>query len=312
MGSAPARCPPGSGHQLGLGNRRRLPRLGKACVASYTTERVLEVRHWSERLFSFKTTRGASLRFENGQFLMLGLEVDGRKIVRAYSIASANYEEHLEFYSIIVPAGPLTSRLQHIRRGSSLLVSGKPTGTLVIRDLKPGKRLLLLATGTGVAPFVSIVKDPETYERFEQVIVVRGARCNADLAYGDDAMCRLLEDPDLGELVRDRLLDYPTVTREDYRNRGRVTTAIGTGRIFGDLGLAPLNPDHDRIMICGNMRMLSDTTALIEARGFQPSPQIGVPGDYLVERAFVESLSPAPPGSAPAPTAGVTATLAPA
>jgi ferredoxin/flavodoxin---NADP+ reductase len=263
-------------------------------VASYTLERVLEVQHWGTRLFSFRTTRGSSLRFENGQFVMLGLEFDGRKIVRAYSIASANYEEHLEFYSIIVPDGLLTSRLQHVRPDSQLLVSNKPTGTLVIRDLKPGKRLILMATGTGVAPFVSIAKDPETYERFEQVILLRGARRNADLAYGDDAIRRLREDPDLGDLVRARLLDYPTATREDNRNRGRVTTAVESGRVFSDLGLTPLSPAHDRIMICGNIRMLSDATTLIESRGFSPSAQIGVAGDYVVERAFVEAADPAP------------------
>ncbi len=273
-------------------------------MAAYTTERVLEVRHWSERLFSFKTTRGTGLRFENGQFLMLGLEVDGRRIVRAYSIASANYEEHLEFYSIKVPGGPLTSRLQHIERGSGLLMSTKPTGTLVLRDLRPGRRLIMLATGTGIAPFVGIAKDPDTYERFEQVILLRGARTNADLAYGDNVIGRLRGDEYLGETVRERLLDYPTVTRDIGRNRGRVTTAVETGRVFTDLGVGPLDPLNDRFMICGNMRMLTDSTALLEARGFAPSPQIGVPGDYLVERAFVESLDVAAPrGGQPAATA---------
>ena len=259
-------------------------------MASYTTERVIDVQHWSKRLFSFRCTRGAGLRFENGQFLMLGLEVDGRKLVRAYSIASANYEEHLEFYSIKVPGGPLTSRLQHIERDSSLLVSTKPTGTLVIRDLRPGKRLILLATGTGIAPFVSIAKDPDTYDRFEQVILLRGARNNADLAYGDAIIRRLREDSFLGDVVRERLLDYPTVTQETSRYRGRVTTAVQSGRVFTDLGVGPLDPTCDRFMICGNMRMLADATVLLQSRGFEPSPQIGLTGDYLVERAFVESL----------------------
>ncbi len=262
-------------------------------MATYTTERVLEVTHWSERLFSFRTTRGAGLRFESGQFLMLGLDMDGKKIVRAYSIASANYEEYLEFYSIKVPGGPLTSRLQHVQRDSSLLISTKPTGTLVLRDLKPGKRLVMLATGTGIAPFLSIAKDPETYEKFEQVILLRGARRNADLAYGDAVVRRLRDDPDLGDTVRDRLLDYPAVTRDIGRHRGRVTTAVETGRVFSDLGVGPLDPTCDRFMICGNMRMLADATALLESRGFEASPQIGVPGDYLVERAFVESLDTA-------------------
>jgi ferredoxin--NADP+ reductase len=270
-------------------------------MATYTTERVLDVKHWGERLFSFSTTRGPGLRFENGQFLMLGLEVDSRKLVRAYSIASANYEEHLEFYSIKVPGGPLTSRLQHIRRDSSLLMSTKPTGTLVLRDLKPGKRLIMLATGTGIAPFVSIAKDPDTYERFEQVILLRGARTNADHAYGDHVIGRLREDEFLGAMVRERLLDYPTVTRDIGRNRGRVTTLIESGRVFADLGVGPLDRDCDRLMICGNMRMLADATALLDSRGLEASPQIGVPGDYLVERAFVESLDVAAPrGERPA------------
>jgi ferredoxin--NADP+ reductase len=275
-------------------------------MASYTTERVLEVRHWSDKLFSFRTTRSAGFRFENGQFIMLGLDADGRKIVRAYSIASANYEEHLEFYSIKVPQGPLTSRLQHIERDSPLWVSSKPTGTLVVRDVKPGKRLFLLATGTGVAPFISIVKDPETYEKFEKVILVRGARTNADLAYGDATLERLRQDPDLGELIRDRLLDYPSVTREAMRNRGRVTTAIDDGRLFSDLGIAPLDCDGDRFMICGNMRMLADAGRILESRGLTVSPQIGLPGDYLIERAFVESFDEAPPKAArPVPAQAV-------
>jgi ferredoxin--NADP+ reductase len=262
-------------------------------MAIYTTERVIGVQHWSDKLFSFVTTRNAGLRFENGQFIMLGLEVEGRKIVRAYSIASANYEEHLEFYSIKVPHGPLTARLQHIQSGSPILVSAKPTGTLVLRDLRPGRRLFMLATGTGVAPFLTIAKDPETYERFEQVILIRSARTNADLAYGDAAVRRLLEDPYLGELVGGRLLDYPTVTREPFRNGGRVTTLVDTGRLFRDLAIAPLDPATDRFMICGNMRMLADASQLLESRGLTISPQIGVPGDYVIERAFVESFETA-------------------
>jgi len=259
-------------------------------MATYTTEHVIDVHHWSDRLFSFTTTRAAGLRFESGQFLMIGLETRGRKIVRAYSIASATYEEHLEFYSIKVPDGPLTSRLQHIERDAPILVSSKPTGTLVLRDLKPGKRLFMLATGTGVAPFLSIVKDPETYEQFEQVVLVRGASTNADLACGDGGIERLLADPYLSDLARGRLLDYPSVTREPERNRGRVTTAIDTGRLFDDLGIAPLDPESDRFMICGSMRMLSDARRLLDARGLSVSPQIGVPGDYVIERAFVESF----------------------
>jgi ferredoxin--NADP+ reductase len=267
-------------------------------MATYTTERVLSVQHWSDKLFSFKTTRAAGLRFENGQFIMLGLEVSGRKIVRAYSIASANYEEYLEFYSIKVPHGPLTSRLQHIDCDSPILISSKPTGTLVVRDLRPGRRLFLLSTGTGVAPFLGIVKDPETYERFEQVILVRGARTNADLAYADEAVQRLRADPDLGELVSGALIDYPSVTRESWRNHGRVTTALQSGALCEDLNIPPLDPSTDRIMICGNMRMLADTSRILESRGFEVSPHIGVPGDFVIERAFVETFDSAEARSA--------------
>ena len=273
-------------------------------MATYTTEHVLEVRHWSDKLFSFKVTRRSGLRFENGQFIMLGLETGGRKIVRAYSIASANYEDCLEFYSIKVPHGALTSRLRHIERDSPILVSSKPTGTLVVRDLKAGRRLFLIATGTGIAPFLSIAKDPETYEKFDQVILVRGARTNADLAYADSALERVRHDLYLGDLLEGRLLDYPTVTREPLRNRGRVTSAMDSGRVFADLGIAPLDPDNDRFMICGNVRMLADAGRILEARGLAVSPHIGVPGDYLVERAFVESFDTAPSPRQPAVRAG--------
>ncbi len=263
-------------------------------MAIYTTERVIGIRHWSDKLFSFTTTRGTGLRFENGQFIMLGLATAERKIVRAYSIASANYDDCLEFCSIKVPQGPLTSRLQHIERDSPILMSSKPTGTLVLRDLRPGKRLFMLATGTGVAPFLSIAKDPETYERFEKVVLVRGARTNADLAYGDSVLGRLTDDFYLGDLVNGLLLDYPSATREPTRNRGRVTTLIETGRLFRDLAIAPLDPSTDRFMICGNMRMLVDAGKLLDSRGLTVSPQIGVPGDYVIERAFVESFDSSP------------------
>jgi len=262
-------------------------------MATYTNERVIAVRHWSDKLFSFTTTRNPGLRFENGQFIMLGLEVGEKKIVRAYSIASANHEEHLEFYSIKVPEGPLTSRLQHIECGAAVLVSSKPTGTLVLRDVRAGKRLFLLATGTGVAPFIGLAKDPELYEQFEQVVLVRGARHVADLAYGDAALTGLREDPYLGEVARARLLDYPTVTREAFRHHGRITNLLESGRICEDLGIAPLDPAQDRFMICGNMRMLADSVRLLDARGLTASPHIGVPGDYVFERAFVESFETA-------------------
>jgi ferredoxin--NADP+ reductase len=257
-------------------------------MATYSTEHVLEVRHWSDKLFSFTTTRAAGLRFDNGQFLMLGLEAGTRRIVRAYSIASANYEEHLEFYSIKIPNGPLTSRLQHVAPGAPIFVSAKPTGTLVLRDLRPGKRLFLLATGTGVAPFLGIAADPEVYSAFEQVVLVRGARRAQDHAYGDDRLARLRSDPDLGEVVRERFRDYPCVSREPFPHRGRITDVLADGRMLRELGLAPWDPANDRFMICGNMRMLADLRTWLDARAFEISPQIGVSGDYVIERAFVE------------------------
>ena len=262
-------------------------------MATYTTERVLRVQHWSDKTFSFATTRSAGLRFANGQFIMLGLKVGEKNIVRAYSIASANYEDELEFYSIKVPNGPLTSRLQHIEPGAPLLVSSKPTGTLVLRDLRPGRRLFMLATGTGVAPFLGLAKDPETYEQFEQVILIRGGRRVEDLAYADETLARLRNEPFLGEIVNRQLLDYSSVTREPLRNRGRITSLIASGRLFDDLEIAPLDPATDRLMICGNMRMLAELGQMIESRGFAVSPHIGVPGDYVIERAFVEAGDPA-------------------
>ena len=260
-------------------------------MASYTTEHVTSVHHWSPKLFSFRTTRSPTLRFENGQFLMIGLQLGERRVVRAYSIASANYEDELEFYSIIVPGGPLTSRLRAVQPGAPILVSTKPTGTLVLRDLRPGRRLFLLATGTGVAPFVGLIRDPETYERFERIVLVRGGRTRQDLAYGDEALRRLHEDPYLGEPARLQLTDYAALTREPCAHTGRITDLIAGDRVCAELGLPPLDPAADRVMICGNMGMLADMRALLDARGFSASPAIGCPGDYVFERAFVEAVA---------------------
>ncbi|HTE41079.1 MAG TPA: ferredoxin--NADP reductase [Steroidobacteraceae bacterium] len=257
-------------------------------MAAVSVERVLRVRHWNDTLFSFSTTRDDALRFENGQFVMIGLEVNGRPLLRAYSIASANHEENLEFFSIKVPDGPLTSRLQNLQPGQEILVSRKPTGTLVLRDLKPGKRLYLLSTGTGLAPFLSLVKDPETYERFEKVILVHGVRFTSELAYEEHLSTYLPDDEYIGELVREKLIYYPTVTREPFRNRGRQTELIESGQLFTDTGMPPLNPETDRVMICGSPHMLKDLSTILDARGFNISPHIGEPGDYVIERAFVE------------------------
>ena len=218
-------------------------------MSNLVTERVLSVHHWNDSLFSFRTTRDPGLRFENGQFVMIGLDVEGKPLTRAYSIASPNYEEHLEFFSIKVPDGPLTSRLQHLREGDPIVVSKKPTGTLVLHDVNPGKRLYLLATGTGLAPFLSVIQDPETYERFEKVVLVHGVRFVSELAYTDFITRELPQNEFFGEQVREQLIYYPTVTREPFRNTGRITHVIESGRLFADIGLPPLDPAHDRVMI---------------------------------------------------------------
>ncbi len=257
-------------------------------MSAFNTETVLSVRHWTDSLFSFKTTRDQGLRFENGQFVMIGLEVNGKPLMRAYSIASANYEEELEFFSIKVQNGPLTSRLQHIKEGDPILVSRKPTGTLVIGDLLPGKHLYLLSTGTGLAPFLSIIKDPVTYERFDKVILTHGVRHVSELAYTDFIQNELPNNEFFGAEVRDKLIYYPTVTREAFRHQGRLTDLIDNGKLFSDIGLPTLNPETDRAMICGSPSMLKDLSALLVARGLQESPRIGQAGHFVIERAFVE------------------------
>jgi ferredoxin--NADP+ reductase len=257
-------------------------------MAAIATERVTHVHHWNDTLFSFRTTRDPGFRFENGHFVMLGLPVDGRPLLRAYSIASPNWQEHLEFLSIKVPNGPLTSRLAHLAVGDEVLVSRKPTGTLVLHDLKPGRNLYLLGTGTGLAPFISIIQDPETYERFSKVVVAHGVRKVSDLAYTDFITNELPRHEFLGEIVRDKLLYLPTVTREEFRTRGRLTDHIESGQLARLNGLPPLDPAQDRFMLCGSTAMLHDCRALLDARGFQVSPRIGEPGDYVIERAFVE------------------------
>lgn len=257
-------------------------------MSAFETERVLSVRHWTEDYFSFTTTRDAGLRFDNGQFVMIGLMVDGRPLMRAYSIASANWEENLEFFSIKVPNGPLTSRLQHIKPGDDLLISRKPTGTLLISDLHPGRNLYLLATGTGLAPFMSVIKDPETYERFERVILTHGVRGQKDLAYRDYIERELPRHEHLGEEISSKLLYYPAVSREDFIHKGRLTELMASGQMMKDLGIEPLDASRDRAMICGSPQMLSDFRALLDGHAFKAAPRIGTPGEYVFERAFVE------------------------
>lgn len=256
-------------------------------MSNFNQERVLSVRHWTDTLFSFTTTRDQSFRFRNGEFTMIGLEVDGRPLVRAYSLASANYEEQLEFFSIKVPNGPLTSRLQHLKEGDAILVSRKATGTLVRDNLHPGKRLFMIGTGTGLAPFLSIIKDPETYERFEQVVLVHGCRLVSELAYGEMITRDLPEHEFLGDMIRSQLLYYPTVTREPFENRGRITDLITSGKLFDDLGLDDLSRETDRVMLCGSPAMIAETRDILEAREFDEGSH-GEPGHFVIEKAFVE------------------------
>ena len=256
-------------------------------MSAFNEERVLSVHHWTDKLFSFTTTRDHGLRFSNGHFTMIGLRVDGKPLLRAYSIVSANHEDHLEFLSIKVPDGPLTSRLQHVQVGDLVIVGRKPTGTLVIDYLLQGKRLYLMSTGTGLAPFMSIIRDPETYEKFEQIVLVHGVRQVAELAYHELLTTELPAHELIGEMVSRQLLYYPTVTREPYVHQGRITELIDSGRLFTDLSIPSLDPAVDRVMICGSPGMLRDLKAMLEQRGFNEG-NTSTPGDFVIERAFAE------------------------
>ena len=256
-------------------------------MSAFNEEKVLTVHHWTDRLFTFTTTRDPALRFSNGHFTMIGLKVAGKPLLRAYSIASANYEEHLEFFSIKVDEGPLTSKLQHIQPGDSIIVGRKPTGTLVIDYLLPGKRLYMLATGTGLAPFLSIVRDPQTYERFDQIVLVHGVRQIDELAYHDLLIEHLPAHEFLGDMVTSKLRYYPTVTRENFRTMGRIPELIETGKLFADLDVPPLDPAADRVMICGSPGMLRDLKQMLSVRGFKEG-NTSKPGDFVIERAFAE------------------------
>lgn len=256
-------------------------------MSAFNEERVLSVHHWTDRLFSFTTTRDTSMRFRNGHFTMIGLRVNGKPLLRAYSIASSNYEEHLEFLSIKIDDGPLTSRLQHIQPGDHIVVGRKPTGTLVVDYLLPGKRLYMFATGTGLAPFMSIVRDPAVYEQFEQIILVHGVRIVDELAYHEVLTRHLPSHEFLGDMVSTQLLYYPTVTREDFRTKGRIPDLITSRKLFAELGLPDIDPKEDRVMICGSPGMLRDLKKLLEDRHFQEG-NTSTPGDFVIERAFAE------------------------
>jgi ferredoxin--NADP+ reductase len=249
---------------------------------------VLAVTHYTDRVFSFRTTRPASFRFRSGEFVMIGLVVDGKPLYRAYSIASPSWDEALEFFSIKVPEGPLTSRLQKIRLGDSILMRRKATGTLVNDALLPGKRLYMFSTGTGIAPFASLIREPETYEKFEQVILTHTCREAGELAYGVELVDGLRRDELLSELFDPAsLVHYTTATRDAHPRQGRITDLIRSGRFFEDLGLPPLDPADDRAMICGSMAMLQDTKALLESAGLSEGAN-SRPGEFVIERAFVD------------------------
>lgn len=255
--------------------------------ATIGEEVVTDIHHWSDRLFSIKTTRSPGFRFKNGHFTLIGLEQDGKPLMRAYSIASANHEDELEFFSIKVPNGPLTSQLQHIQVGDTLKVGRKTTGTLINDELLPGKRLYLISTGTGLAPFLSIIKDPEIYAAYDKVILTHGVRFIRDLAYTEMITKTLPTHEYLGEMVREKLLYYPTVTREPFKTNGRLTELMASGQLTRDLDLPPLSIAEDRFMICGSTAMIKDVCDLLNLRGFKPSRQSN-PGHYVIERAFVE------------------------
>lgn len=250
-------------------------------------ETVLSVHHWTDRTFSFTCTRDPGFRFDNGQFTMIGLPVDGKPLLRAYSMVSPNYLETLEWLSIKVQDGPLTSRLQHIQVGDTVLIGKKPVGTLIIDNLTPGRNLYLFGTGTGLAPFMSIIRDPETYERYEKVVLVHGCRIVAELAYRDYILGELREDEYIGELVGEKLIYHPTVTREAFANTGRIPAIIADGSLFATQALPKIDPSVDRAMLCGSPEFNTDMRPLLEGLGLSEGAS-NKPGEYLVEKAFVE------------------------
>lgn len=248
---------------------------------------VTQVQHWTDRLFSFRVTRPQSLRFRSGEFVMIGLlDERGRPLLRAYSIASPNWADELEFYSIKVPDGPLTSKLQHIQPGDEIILRPKPVGTLVLDALLPGKRLWFLATGTGIAPFASLMRDPETYEKYDQVIMMHTCRTMAELEYGRELVKSLKDDPLIGEFVAGKLLYYPTTTREESPRMGRITDNLTSGKVFEDLGLAPMDPATDRAMVCGSLAFNMDVKEVLEGYGLCEGANSD-PREYVVEKAFV-------------------------
>jgi ferredoxin--NADP+ reductase len=268
-------------------------------MRNLTKAKVTSVHHWNDTLFSFKTTRERTFTFENGQFVMIGLEVGGKPLMRAYSIASANYDDELEFFSIKVPNGALTSHLQHLKVNDEVMMTVRPTGTLVPGYLIPGKRLFLLSTGTGLAPFMSIIRDPEIYEKFDKVILVHGTRLVSELAYQQEIEHDIPQNPYFGDTVSNKLLYYPTVTREQYQynslktpngmtnHEGRITHLITSGELNRSLNLPPLNTDEDRFMLCGNDAMLKDLMQILNNKNFVKANSRNM-GHYVIEQAYIE------------------------
>jgi ferredoxin--NADP+ reductase len=254
--------------------------------ANVHAETVLSVKHYTDRLFSFRISRPQSFRFRSGEFVMIGLPNAEKPVFRAYSIASPAWDEEIEFFSIKVPDGPLTSHLQKIRPGDTVLMRQKSTGTLVLDALTPAKRLFMISTGTGIAPFASLVRDPETYEKFDHIVLTHTCREQAELAYGIELFERLKQDPLIGEMVEGRVTLYSTTTREESPRMGRITRLIEDGRFHAELGIAPLDPENDRVMICGSMAMLNDVKSMVQGLGFVEGSN-SVPNAFVVERAFV-------------------------
>ncbi|ETX27183.1 ferredoxin--NADP reductase [Roseivivax isoporae] len=259
---------------------------------------VTSVRHWTDRLFSFRVSRPASLRFRSGEFVMIGLMGDPdpatgkqKPLLRAYSIASPSWDEELEFYSIKVQDGPLTSKLQHIQPGDEIILRPKPVGTLVHDALLPGKRLWLFATGTGIAPFASLLRDPQTYEDYDEVILTHTCREVGELAYGAELIETIRNDELLAELIGTenlaKLRYYPTTTREQSPTMGRITDLMRSGKVFEDLGVEPMSPERDRAMVCGNLAFNLEIKELLEGYGLEEGAN-SAPRHYVVEKAFLD------------------------
>ena len=249
-------------------------------------EKVTEIHHWTDKTFSFKTTRNISFRFKNGEFAMIGLEIDGKPLLRAYSVVSPNHEDHLEFLSIKVPNGPLTSKLQHIKIDDEIIVNSKPTGTLVCDYLLPGRNLFLFSTGTGLAPFMSIVRDPETYEKFEKIILTHTVRTSKELAY-KDLLTNLNNDEIYSEITKNNFIYFNTVTREKWDNEGRITDWIKENTLWNKVGVESFKPEIDRVMICGSEEMTFDLKKIFEKLGSKEG-STKVQGGFVIEKAFAE------------------------